>query len=119
MSGALPADDEDDRPWERRGAVRRDCEPHRAALLAALGGASLVVGGCFGCIPATGFLALPAALLTFDLARRDLMEMRAGRMDPAGEGQTRRAQYRAGVAVLFGGFNILVTVGLLASLFLR
>jgi hypothetical protein len=37
----MTADDHDDdeRPWEEPGAVRRDCEPHRSGLLVGLGAA--------------------------------------------------------------------------------
>jgi hypothetical protein len=31
----------DDRPWDRPGAVRRDCEPHRGPALRLLGGAGV------------------------------------------------------------------------------
>jgi hypothetical protein len=40
-------DTADPRPWEQPGAVRRDCEPHRGRLLAALGRAALVCA-CLG-----------------------------------------------------------------------
>jgi hypothetical protein len=119
LSEQLPTNDVDNRPWERPGVVRRDCEPHRGPLLSVLGGTSLAVAGFLACIPATGFLALPLALVTFYLARRDLVQMRVGCMDPTGQRQTRRAQYRAGVALLFGGWNLLLTVGLVISLWLR
>jgi hypothetical protein len=118
MSAQLPAD-ADDRPWEQPGALRRDCEPHRGPLLAILGAVSLTIGGLFACLPATSFLALPLAVVTYSLARRDLAQMRAGRMDPAGIRQTRRAQARAGFALGFSGFNLLLTVGIALSFWLK
>jgi len=53
--GAGPASD--DRPWERPGAVRRDCQPHRAPLLLALADASLLLGALSLCL---GFPTLAA-----------------------------------------------------------
>jgi hypothetical protein len=98
--------DDDVRPWERPGAVRRDCEPHRGALLelmawASLGGSSVqfvlaLLTVILGVPPFVGsvLLVLSAAILavalvlaiaTRILARRDIKRMRAGAMDPAGE----------------------------------
>jgi hypothetical protein len=42
-----------------------------------------------------GLLTLPAGVAVWWLARGDLAAMRAGRMDPAGEGWVRVAQYVA------------------------
>jgi hypothetical protein len=119
MSEPPQPTEEDDRPWEQPGAVRRDCDPHRGPLLAILGAVSLTIGGLFACIPATSLIALPLAIVTYSLARRDLAQMRAGRMDPAGIWQTRRAQARAGFALGFSGFNLLLTAGLALRLWLK
>jgi hypothetical protein len=88
----------EDRPWERPGAVRRDCEPHRAELLHALGVAALVCAGFAGClaVPAVVGLALGGAVWL--LGRRDRARMSAGLMDPAGQAVTWDAQAMAAVA---------------------
>ena len=60
--GAGPASD--DRPWERPGAVRRDCQPHRAPLLLALADASLLLGTlslCLGFAALAGFACVAVA----------------------------------------------------------
>ena len=75
--------DEPDRPWERPGAVRRDCEPHRAALIDSLGIVALVFG-MFGFLVLPAILSLPLGICTWVMARRDLKEMRAGLMAPEG-----------------------------------
>ena len=102
--------DDDDRPWEQPGAMRRDCEPHRGPWLRAMGCVSLMIGtsslalaapyvGMRGAglvwVAGPGLLFVAAGLgLGFPivvLARRDLAGMRAGRMDQAGEQATRTA----------------------------
>jgi hypothetical protein len=103
-AGDLPepvASGEDDRPWERPGAVRRDCEPHRGALLRVLKSACgfSILGG-FLCAP-VALVALGVGLTTWRLARRDLRAMRAGRMDPAGMPLAVEARRTGCAAVLF------------------
>jgi hypothetical protein len=97
----------DDCPWERPGAFRLDCEPHRSGLLLALGKVSLALGiaSWFLLVPALPGLLL--GLSAFLLSWRDLKVMRSGLMDQAGERQTRRATHAAlaGVALnLVGGY---------------
>jgi hypothetical protein len=117
MSKAQPEDGP--RPWERPGAVRRDCEPHRALLLGLLARAGLplmVVSSALNvCVPpaiAVGvggvvapvlFLAavLPTAA-TWGLAgglwwacHRDLALMRDGRVDPEGRRATAQVRLHA------------------------
>jgi hypothetical protein len=121
MSKAEP--DDGQRPWERPGAVRRDCEPHRALLLGLLARAGLplmvvsaalnvcvlpavALGGVF---PAVPFLAaVLATAATWGLAgclwwacHRDLALMRAGRMDPEGRRATARVRLDAVTLVAF------------------
>jgi hypothetical protein len=88
----------DVRPWERPGAVRRDCEPHRAEMLRDLAVTALVCAGFAGClaVPAVAGLVLGAAVWL--LGRRDRAMMSAGLMDPAGRAVTRDAQSMAVVA---------------------
>jgi hypothetical protein len=61
-------------PLRRRPPI--DLEPHRGTLILVLGILSLVACGFFG----------PVAWI---MGSNDLREIEAGRMDPAGEGQTR------------------------------
>jgi hypothetical protein len=122
--------DDDARPWEQHGSVRRDCEPHRSGLLQLLAWASLGVGSVqfalalltviLGAPPFVGFasrvlsgatlaLALVLAVSARILARRDIKKMRAGVMDPAGEGPAWLARFVS----LLG-----VAIGLLAAVML-
>ena len=39
-----PVDESDERPWERKGQVRRDAEPHRGLALDVLGMSSVLSG---------------------------------------------------------------------------
>ena len=69
--------DDELEPWERPGAVRRDCEPHRGELLARLADLAAILGvvSVFFCVPT--FVALPLALTVVLLASRDLDRMAA------------------------------------------
>jgi hypothetical protein len=94
--------DEGDRPWERSGCVRRDCEPHRGPLLEGLG----IIGVVFGvlaspilCWPA-GLVALPVGVGVWAAARRDLRLIRGGVMDPAGRARVDLARQFGQLAVL-------------------
>jgi hypothetical protein len=86
-------DDRDDlpRPWERPGAVRRDCEPHRGQLLRVLGAVSLVCGILSLMLAVSGVIGLPLAVAVLVLSGRDLARMRRGLLDPAGRVETERA----------------------------
>jgi hypothetical protein len=90
-------------PWERPGAVRRDCEPDRAWMLGPMGGLSLL-GGVLSLLPCLVGVA-PAALAlsctTWLLARQDLGKMRAGRMDPRGRKQSEWARDEAMMGLFF------------------
>jgi hypothetical protein len=111
--------EEDARPWERPGAVRRDCEAHRGTWLLALADAALLVGALS---LALGFLAplgLALGVTAWGLSSHDLGRMRAGLMDPAGQEAAARARTRAvaGVtlslyaAALWGWLLALMTRG--------
>jgi hypothetical protein len=120
---AAPADGADAppeaTPWERPGAVRRDCESHRGRLLALLGTISFgcgVVGVLFA--PA-GVVGLLLGLWVRGAARRDLGQMDDGSMDADGAGQTRDARTDATLGAVLGGVGLLLGTGLvLAVLFL-
>jgi hypothetical protein len=86
---------DDPRPWERPGAVRRDCEPHRGALLARLGLASGCLGFASVFVVPLALLALPLALVVWRRAGADLGKIRAGLMDPEGAGPTEEAWWNS------------------------
>jgi hypothetical protein len=79
------------RPW------RRDYEPHRAGLILALG-----IIGLVACA-----LTAPFA---WALGSQDLAAMRAGRMDPEGEGMTRAGQVCGIIGTLFLALQLLVAL---------
>jgi hypothetical protein len=116
----------DDRPWEQPGAFRRDCEPHRGFLLGVLGQLSVALGllaaFCFVWVPLStlaAFLALGFGVTTWQLARHDLREMDAGRVDPAGRIRTTwgRELGKAGAVLAFLGLlATIVFVGGLVAL---
>ena len=80
--------DDDNHPWEGPGG-RRDAEPHRGGLLRALGLTSLVLGGLAPVLVVPALVAVPLGLTVWAVARRDLRQMAAGAMDPAGWDQTK------------------------------
>ena len=86
-SPLAPAAD-DPRPWERPGAVRRDCERHRGQLLRRLGGFVLVCAALAVCALPLALVVLPSSVAVWLLARRDLARMDAGLMDPEGWNDT-------------------------------
>ena len=117
----VPRDEpEDARPWERPGAVRRDCARHRGKLLHWLGRVAL----CCGLVSFLGFpalVAVPLGLATWRMTRHDLREMAAGRMDPAGRGLTARGYVLglgavvASLVTLAGGAAFVELIRLSAS----
>ena len=103
-------------PWQQPGNVRRDLERHRGGLLLFLAvvglGTSFPVGALSflslalaleknlashvslmfaWIILLVALTALASSLTAAVLARRDLAEMRSGRVDPAGERETELA----------------------------
>jgi hypothetical protein len=116
--GAGAESEEDDRPWEYAGALRRDCEPDRTLLLSIL----RIAGVLFGTHSMVSSLLLSFSVMTSDtsqlpirpqnillrcvipvlsgvcslalctivyvLATRDLAEMDHGRRDPVGRAAT-------------------------------
>ena len=67
-------------PWRQQ--VRRDCEPHRGALIITFGILSIVLS--FMCMGLGFFFGLP----TLFMGRRDLKKIAANTMDPEGKGLT-------------------------------
>ena len=97
-------------PWERPGYFRLDCEPHRGDMLWWLGFTSLFLGilalvPCCGWMP--GIVGIPLGLCGRYMAKGDLVKLRAGRMDPYGEGLTDSAMSLSNNGL---GFSILGTV---------
>jgi hypothetical protein len=95
-----PPPDEEDRPWERPGAVRRDCAPHRGQLLRWLATLALLAGTFAGVCFVPIVLSLPLGLTVLVAAGYDLRRMRRGHTDPGGRGLTRDAFVCALVALL-------------------
>jgi hypothetical protein len=123
-------DADEPRPWERSGAARRNCVPHRGPLLRLLGTAAVLYAvaaltlPCLAVIPRgllvfvplwLGGLASAVAVLT--LARRDLALMAAGRMDPAGRPATATARDRATNAAALSFLVLVIGAGLLVARF--
>jgi predicted RNA-binding Zn-ribbon protein involved in translation (DUF1610 family) len=118
LSGSEDDEDDeyDDRPWERRRTgprVRRDCEPHRGALVMVLGILSTVfatMGPCLYGIPAL-LIGLPLGIISWVLGARDIAKMKAGTMDPDGRGQTQAGMICGIIGTIL---SVLVVLGILA-----
>jgi hypothetical protein len=87
------------RPWERRGAQRLDCEPHRGTLLRSLGTLSLVLAFVSLCGGVAGVFSLTLGIPVWIMARRDLRKMGRGVMDITGEDDTFVAKNNAAGAI--------------------
>ncbi|MBV9121728.1 MAG: hypothetical protein JO112_00015, partial [Planctomycetes bacterium] len=99
-----PPDVWEDRPWERPGAIRRDCQVHRGGLIYLLGAGSFLLGlGAIFAGGTTALMGLPLGLVACTLGRRDLREMSAGLMDPAGRIWTATGKQLGFVGI---GFNL-------------
>ncbi len=95
-------------PWDEADAVRRDCEPHRGGLLHVLSVVALLTGAfSLLCVP-LGFIGLPLGMLVWVWARRDLVEIRAGIMEPEGERLTAEALYFAQGGTLAGVLGLVL-----------
>ena len=111
------ADPDDPRPWEQPGGVRRDCEPHRGDHLAVLGTVSVVLslgGSVLSLILTLGGVVLGVAVVV--MARHDLAKMRAGLMDPSGEGLVKTARRRGLWGIALGLLVLVLCLGLLVAL---
>lgn len=91
--------------------IRRRCAPHRGRVLQYMGAVAVPLAGLSIVFFPLAFLATPLAVLTWCLARFDLLRMRVGCMDPNGERLTYEALNDAfgslvlvaGAAVFWGG----------------
>jgi hypothetical protein len=88
-------------PWQEPGAVRRDCEPHRAHLLLRLGSVGFLLG-LLSPLALPGLLAAALGVAVHEMGKRDLARMAAGRMDPQSEADTRLAMWRGDVGTVLG-----------------
>jgi hypothetical protein len=99
-----PSDTDDEpRPWEQPGALRRDCEPHRGPVLRFLGRTGFILAGLgllldvpvallgrwgpqemFVAATAANLLGLGLSGAAWGRASRDLVRMGKGLMDPSG-----------------------------------
>jgi hypothetical protein len=86
-------------PWPRR----RDGEPHRGPTIYRLGLTSLVVGTATLCpiLGPAALIALPAGVVAWVMANRDLSLMRTGMMDSDGRSLTENGRTFAVLGVLF------------------
>ena len=100
---------EDDRPWERPGALRRDADPDRGLLLFVLGVTALLLGP-------VGGVALGAVV--WRMANEDIRRMRAGRMHRTGRWDAEHARQFGMSAVVLGALMDAALGGLLLWQFL-
>jgi hypothetical protein len=107
---------EDKRPWEQPGAVRRDCQPHRGNMLILLGAVGATVGALGIVLFVPAVVALVVGIITYREAKRDLAEMKAGRMDPGGRSRVLRAQDLGVTSITVGAAG---TIWFAAILLLR
>jgi hypothetical protein len=106
------ADAGETRPWERPGAVRRDCEPGRGGWLLLLSGAALACSFSAICLAVPALVGLPLGVAVWSMAGHDLARMRAGLLDPAGRAAAEEARGQAFVAVVMA-LTCLVVHGLM------
>lgn len=94
----------DEPPWQRAGAIRRDCLPHRGGLILGLGVAGLV-GSTH---PALAWAGLPLSLTALVMGRHDLRRMSEQLIDPNGRGATNVGTICATIGTVIGGIWLLV-----------
>lgn len=88
-------DDDDVDEWEERH-YRRDLPEHRGGVILALGICSLLLG-CIG---------LVRGPIAWTMGNTDLAAMRAGRMDPEGEGLTNAGRICGIIGTVLGGVGL-------------
>jgi hypothetical protein len=81
-------EEEDERPWEQPGGVRRDCLPHRVELLQLLENIAKSCCLLSACLFVSALISLTVGIAVWVMASQDLARMRAGMMDPEGEKAT-------------------------------
>jgi hypothetical protein len=127
-------------PWDKPGAVRGDCKPHRGGWLQLLAWASLAGGAVPFALTVLAVMlpgmtvqllpgmtvelllravsaaivtvAPPVAVVARILASRDIEKMRAGLMDPAGKGPALAARF---VSLLGLALGLLAAIAVLGT----
>jgi predicted Zn finger-like uncharacterized protein len=84
-------EDEEERDVDLRRRQRRDVAPHRGTLILTLG----ILGLVLGC--------LPVGIFAWVMGNTDMAEIRAGRMDPQGEGTTNAGRICGIISTVYGG----------------
>ena len=103
-----PTEEERLTPWQKVGALRRDCEPHRGRLLATLARWSILAGvASLTCI-FPGLAGLPLGITAWKMAKRDLVLIRRGDMDNSGLDQTEKAMTAAREGTVLSLFGLVL-----------
>jgi predicted Zn finger-like uncharacterized protein len=105
-------DDHDDDDDDRRRR-RRDLLPHRGGAVLTLG----IVGLVLTVMPAVPLAGLICAIIAWVMGNTDLAEMRAGRMDREGEGQTNAGRICGIVAVVLHIVGVLLVFAWFCCIF--
>jgi hypothetical protein len=108
--------EDDDRPWEQPGAVRRDCEPDRGELLHWLGLLSLIAGALSFCMSWTAVVGIVLGMRVWMMSGLDLGKMARGEMDPAGFEKTLKARKHAVRGIVLSVLFFVLKLGLSALL---
>jgi hypothetical protein len=106
----------EERPWERPGQVRRDCEPHRGPLLLFLAKASLVCSLLSLCGGIASFVGLPLSVIIYALAKHDHRRMKIGLLDPTGAWETAQAQKIAFASMVISSLFVVFVSALLLAM---
>jgi hypothetical protein len=107
-------DDEYDRPRKRRDDDEYE-RPRRRAYLAPHRGGMILA---FGILAIVGILTIVFGPLAWIMGNADLAAMRAGRMDPSGEGQTNTGRILGMIATLLTLLALIAGCVLVAFLFI-
>jgi predicted Zn finger-like uncharacterized protein len=109
-------DDDDDRP-RRRSKRRRSASsrgnyaPHRGGMILAFGLIGLIGGFVLPVVP------IVFAIIAWVMGNADLAEIRAGRMDPEGEGMTQAGRIMGMIAVILFIVSIFAVCGFFGCIF--
>jgi len=108
-------DDDDDRPRRRKrrrsSSYRGNYVPHRGGMILAFGLIALI-GGMVAGVPVV------FGIVAWIMGNADLAEIRAGRMDPEGEGMTQAGRIMGMIATILAIVGILVTCAFFGCLVL-
>jgi LSD1 subclass zinc finger protein len=115
-----PGPEEEYRPWERRGAVRRDSEPHRGSLVLTLGIISLVVtvfAPCCMVSAVTGLVGVALGATAWVMGRGDLAKMEQKLVDRAGHGPTQGGYVCGIIGAILNALIVLGNVAYFAAMY--